>query len=65
MTLKHISKEEAVHASVALKQALDTIIQIGEYTQENRKAMRQYVNIIIEIGSLRGELRRHADGTKF
>ena len=65
MTLKHISKEEAAHASVTLKQALDTILQVGDYTQENRKALRQYVNTIIEIGSLRGELRRHADGTKF
>jgi len=59
MSLNPISKEEALQAKEGLKQALKTIISIGDYTQQDRSTRREYVNIIIEIGHLQQELIKH------
>lgn len=46
-------KEEAVNA---LKQALDQILRVGGHTQVNYQTNTKYVELIISINALIGEL---------
>tara|TARA_R110000765_G_scaffold171606_2_gene276543 strand:- start:43 stop:249 length:207 start_codon:yes stop_codon:yes gene_type:complete len=59
MVLKNIPKEEAKMAAHALKQALDTVLEVGDRTHIDRRTNRSYVNIVIEIGHLKSELTKY------
>lgn len=59
MALKNISVEEAKMAAHALKQSLNTILEVGDRTHKDRTTNRSYVNMIIEMGYLRAELLKY------
>ena len=61
MALKDIPMEEAKMAAQALKQCLSTVLEVGDRTHADRKTNRSYVNVIIELGHLQGELLRYIE----
>jgi len=54
----HEQKEQAV---AALKQALRTIINVGDATQQDRSTNSRYVNIIIDINKIINELNAYSN----
>jgi hypothetical protein len=61
MGLRVLSQEEAVQSVDMLRDALKTILMVGDHTQRDRSTRREYVNIIIEIGNLQKELKNYVN----
>tara|TARA_R100000479_G_scaffold139443_1_gene75559 strand:- start:14 stop:202 length:189 start_codon:yes stop_codon:yes gene_type:complete len=56
MLKPNIPPQQRNHASATLKQMLDTIIHIGQATQQDYVSNSHYANLIFDIGKIIQEL---------
>ena len=56
-----IPVEQKKHAVLALKQALQTIINVGDATQQDRRKNPRYASIIIDANKIIQELNAYSN----